>query len=397
MRKVRIGLVGAGFAAHFHAHCYRRVAGFEVELRAVTAAHTDHARRLADEFGVERVYEKIDALLDDPAIDLVDLCVPNNLHVPLVEAAAAAGKHVAVEKPLTGYFGDDWPDQQASIGAVVPRERMRAGALANADRAITACRRAGVRLLYAENWVYAPGIQKARRLLDRAGGMILRIEGEESHSGSHAVYYRRWRTAGGGTLLGKGCHPLGAALYLKQEEGRRRTGRPIRPRSVVAETARLTETPGFQSEQVRFIKSGYEDIEDWGALLVTFDDGSVAQITAADTTLGGIRNYLTVFASNAVVTANLNPNNVCVAYAPDPTIFGDEYITEKIETKAGWTFPSPDEDWVTGYPHEMQDFVEAIANDREPLSGADLARDVVAVIFAGYQSAAEGRRVVIDY
>ncbi|HLH74774.1 MAG TPA: gfo/Idh/MocA family oxidoreductase, partial [Chloroflexota bacterium] len=71
-------------------------------------------------------------------------------------------------------------------------------------------------------------------------------------------------------------------------------------------------------------------------------------------------------------------------------------ITEKIETKAGWTFPAPDEDWVTGYPHELQDFVECVAFDREPVSGNALARDVVAVVFAGYQSAREGRRVMID-
>lgn len=396
MKRVRVGLIGAGFAAHFHADCYRRVAGVEVELRAVAAAHPERARKLADEFGIARAYERVEDVLADPEVDLVDVCVPNNLHVPLIEAAARAGKHVAVEKPLTGYFGEDWPDPNAAIGDVVPRDRMRAGALANADRAIAACQRAGVRLLYAENWVYAPGIQKMRRLLERADGTILRIEGEESHSGSHAAYYRHWRTAGGGTMLGKGCHPLGAALYLKRVEGLRRLGRPIRARSVVAETARLTRTPGFESESIHYIKSGYEDIEDWATLLITFDDGTVAQITAADTTLGGIRNYLTVFASNAVVSANINPNNVCTAYAPEAAIFGDEYITEKIETKAGWTFPAPDEDWVTGYPHEMQDFVEAIAFDREPLSDAHLARDVVAVIFAGYQSAAEGRRIVIE-
>ncbi|MGH2457559.1 MAG: Gfo/Idh/MocA family protein [Chloroflexota bacterium] len=396
MKKIRIGLVGAGFAASFHAQCYRRVAGVEVELRAVTAAHRERAQKLADEFGIERVDGSVDALLADPEVDLVDVCAPNNLHAPLIEAAAAAGKHVAVEKPLTGYFGDDWPDPNARIGDVVPGARMRAGALANADRALAACERANVRLLYAENWVYAPGVQKVRRLLEQAGGTILRIEGEESHSGSHAAYYRRWRTAGGGTLLGKGCHPLGATLYLKRVEGQRRNGVPIRPRGVVAETARLTRTPGFEREAVHYIKHGYDDIEDWASILVTFDDGTVAQITASDTTLGGIRNYLTVFASNAVATVNVNPNNLCVAYAPDASIFGDEYITEKIETKAGWSFPAPDENWVTGYPHEIQDFVEAVVNDREPLSGAALARDVIAVVFAGYESAAEGKRVVID-
>ena len=125
MKRVRIGLLGAGFAARFHAECYRRVAGVEVELRGVAAGHPEHARRFAEELRVERAYDSAEELLADAAIDLVDVCAPNYLHVPLVEAAAAAGKHVAVEKPLTGYFGEDWPDPNALIGDVVPREQMR--------------------------------------------------------------------------------------------------------------------------------------------------------------------------------------------------------------------------------------------------------------------------------
>ena len=48
---------------------------------------------------------------------------------------------------------------------------------------------------------------------------------------------------------------------------------------------------------------------------------------------------------------------------------------------------------MTGYPQEIQDFVECLAGSREPLSGAGLARDVTAVIYGAYLSAAEGRRV----
>jgi predicted dehydrogenase len=66
---------------------------------------------------------------------------------------------------------------------------------------------------------------------------------------------------------------------------------------------------------------------------------------------------------------------------------------EKLETKAGWSSPQPDEHWMTGYPDEMQDFAEAVAFGREPLSGADLARDVTAVLYGAYLSAAQGRRV----
>src|SRR3989304_2671152 len=98
-------------------------------------------------------------------------------------------------------------------------------ALASGDEIIAACQEAGVRLCYAENWVYAPPIQRARRLLPAAGGPILRIVGEESHGGTHAPINKRWETGGGGSLIGKGCHPLSAALYLKADEGRRLPGR----------------------------------------------------------------------------------------------------------------------------------------------------------------------------
>ena len=79
-----------------------------------------------------------------------------------------------------------------------------------------------------------------------------------------------------------------------------------------------------------------------------------------------MRNLLTVFASNAVVEANLNPNTAVRAYAPDATVFEPEYLSEKLETKAGWSYPSPDEDWMEGYPQELQDFAEAIAQGRPP-------------------------------
>jgi predicted dehydrogenase len=81
-----------------------------------------------------------------------------------------------VEKPLTGCFAP----------ASTPRAEMLHRALASGDEIIVACREAGVRLCYAENWVYAPPIQRARRLLTAAGGPILRIVGKESHGGTHA-------------------------------------------------------------------------------------------------------------------------------------------------------------------------------------------------------------------
>ena len=382
--RVRVGMVGAGFVARLHAEAYRQVHGVEVELSWVAAARPERAAAFAAEFGARQTAVDARTIFSDPAVDVVDLCVPTHLHAPLAVEAARAGKHVIVEKPLTGFFGP----------AATPRAEMRRLALAAADGVLGACRDAGVRLCYAENWVYAPPIQKARRLLAASGGPILRLVGEESHSGTHAPINKRWETGGGGSLLGKGCHPLGAALYLKADEGRRLRGAPIRPVSVLAEVAQLADTEAFRASAPRYLNTVEgADVEDWGSMLIVFDDGTVAQISASDAVLGGIRNQLAVYGAKAVVFCNINPNDAVQAYAPDPVVFAGEYITEKIETKAGWTSPQPDEDWTTGYPQEMQDFVESVALGREPLSSGALARDVIAVIYAAYLSAAEGRRV----
>ncbi len=381
---VRAGIVGAGFVARIHAEAYRQGRGAQVELSWVAASRSERAAAFAAEFGARRTTVDARAIFADPAVDLVDLCVPNHLHAPLAVEAARAGKHVIVEKPLTGFFGP----------AATPRSEMLREALAAADTVIAACRDARVRLCYAENWIYAPPIQKARRLLAASGGPILRLVGEESHSGTHAPINKRWETGGGGSLVGKGCHPLGAALYLKADEGRRLRGAPTRPVSVLAEVAQLADTAAFRASAPRYLSTVEgADVEDWGSMLVVFDDGSVAQISASDAVLGGIRNQLAVYGAQAVVLCNINRNDAVQAYAPDSAVFGGEYITEKIETKAGWTAPQPDEDWMSGYPQEIQDFVESVAFAREPLASGALARDVIAVIYGAYLAAAEGRRV----
>jgi len=130
-------------------------------------------------------------------------------------------------------------------------------------------------------------------------------------------------------------------------------------------------------------------------MVVGFEDGSVAQINSADIVVGGIQNLLTVYATQAAIKVNINPNDAVLAYAPNADTFGDEYIREKVETKAGWQHTNPDEDWMNGFPHEMQDFCECAITGRAPISDSMLGRDVVAVTYAAYLSANTGRRTEV--
>jgi predicted dehydrogenase len=377
-----VGIVGAGFAGELHAVNYRPLVPSRVALAAVWSRTRARAETFATQHGIPRVFGDVRALVECPDVDVVDICTTTDSHHEIAIEAARAGKHVIVEKPLTGFFGP----------GTVDRVTMLEHALRHADAVLDAVARAGVTLCYAEDFVYAPPVAKLRRLLDASGGAILELRAEESHSGSHAAYARRWQTAGGGALLRMGSHPVGVVLHLKHYEGARRHGRPIRARSVTADVAQLTALPGVAGRTPHH-RTAVEDVEDWSVAIVTFEDGTKATVHSNDITLGGVRNVVTAYLTNAVVHANITPNTTVTAYAPDAAVWGDEYISEKVETKAGWQFPSPEEDWMRGYPQELADFVDAIRDRREPLSGGALAREVVEVIYAGYLSAASGRRV----
>jgi predicted dehydrogenase len=384
MAALGIGLVGARFAAELHAHALAPLRGRECELVAVCARTRESAEAFARRFGIPHAYTDHRALLDRADVHVVSLPVVTSLHHTLAADAARAGKHVIVEKPLTGCFAD---------AAAMPRRAMLAQALRQADEVLEACRAAGVTLAYAENFVYAPGVAKLRRLLETGGGTLLDLRAEESHSGSHAAYAGRWATAGGGSLLRMGSHPIGAVIHLKHHEGQRRHGRPIRVRSVTAEVGHLTRHPAVRDAPRRWLRADWHDVEDWSAAILTFEDGTRATVMATDVSLGGVKNLLTAYLDRGVVQVNINPNTSLQVYAPDAAAWGDEYLTEKVETRAGWQFPSPDEDWMRGYPQEMADFVAAFRDGREPLSGALLARETVEVIYAAYVSAEEGRRI----
>jgi len=387
--------VGAGFSASFHLRSYQQVQRVPVEIRAIASRTRARAEQLAGRYGIPKVYDDYRALLEDPSIGVVDLCVPNALHLPLVLEVAKAGKHVISEKPLTGYFGQGEADPQ--VGATSKRamlDKVRAD-LAEVTRVMA---EHPVKFCYAENWVYAPAVRKALEILDRyvVAGSILEIRGEESHSGSHSEYSKWWRYAGGGSLARLAAHPIGLGLFLKHFEGRKKAGRPILPVEVLADGVDLTKTPAFASVQGSPLVTGWGDVETWAQVTVTFSDGTRGIFYGADDLLGGMESTVDIRLSNARLKLDICPVRLCQFYTVDPAPVQDVYFNEKQETKAGLSFPNPDEEWMLGYPQEIQDFVEAVALDRAPLSGLELAKQVVEVVYAGYVSMEERRKVVLS-
>lgn len=381
MQTIRVGIVGTGFAGRYHVECLRRVYGCQVEIAGVTSLRAESREAFGRERGI-RVFPDVAAML--PHIDLLDVCSPPYVHEDGILAAAAAGKALIVEKPLTGYFGPPGAGDSYR-GDGDPKAPMLAQVVARLTRLAAAVRQAGVFFGYAENFVYAPSVQKEREIIEKTGAQILRLQGEESHNGSASPVYGIWRFAGGGSLIGKGVHPLGALLYLKRVEGKARDGKPIRPVSVTARTHQLTRLPGYRD--AGFLRTDYHDVEDYGFIHVEFADGTVGDVVTSEVVLGGIYDYVEVFANNHRTRCVISPAGLMDTYNPRGEQFKDVYLVEKVSTKEGWSQAAPDENFTMGYQPELQDFISCAAAHAAPQSDLELALDTTAATYAAYVSA----------
>jgi predicted dehydrogenase len=378
---VTVGMAGAGWAGAMHARSYRKVYGLDCRLKTVCALE-DNLEEFARRHGFEAATDQFDDLLRDAEIDIIDVTTPPSLHADMVSRALRAGKNVICEKPLTGFFADrngDNPDKPKRMLDAVMEE---AGAIGH----ILA--ESGRRLCYAENWLYSPPFVRMLDLLAVKRTQVILIEGATGHNGSHAPHANYWKFNGGGALIRQGIHPVAAALHLKRR-ARETIGLEYAVAGVWCDCARLTDT---LPDKLHFAARPV-DVEDWARVVITFSDGTKADIMAGDVLMGGIVNQLAVHGNDASYYCNMTPNNLLEAYYPDADGFDDIQITEKASHNAGWMSPLVAQECLRGYEGQLQDFLEAVAADREPVSGFALARETLAVIYAAYVSAETGRPI----
>jgi len=387
VKKVVIGLIGSGFAARLHCEAYQYVHGVQVWIKAVASTSKD-VNEFAREFNIPDVYTDYRQLLADPEIDVVDIVLPPVMHKPCILDAIAAKKHIICEKPLTGYFGLE--EDQTPVGLHVSRQKMLNYVKHDLEEMRDAIESSGLLFMYAENWIYAPSIQKSVEFLKEKKIKQLFIKAEESHSGSHAIHAPYWSKNGGGSLIRQGSHPLSTVLYLKKVEAMARN-ESIDVISVMADTADISS--GLSEEDRKYLNSRPVDVEDWACTTISFSDGTKSVIFSGDMVLGGVKNYVEIYGSNGVIINNISPNNTLETYFPDEKDLEGVYITEKVQNKSGWQKIFLAEIFARGYVGELQDFMECVLTGRQPISDYWLASVTTELIYASYLSAFENRKV----
>jgi predicted dehydrogenase len=302
----------------------------------------------------------------------------------MIEKALRAGKHVICEKPLAGYFGIDG----APIGTGVTKCAMYNTLLESIERLKTVIHESGKKFMYAENFIYAPGVVKAAEIIRKKKSRILYAKGEESLKGSSSPVAGIWEKTGGGTFMRTGAHPLSAILYLKQVEAEAH-GIEIKAESVIADMGQII--PRLSEYEARHIAARPHNVEDMGTAVLRFSDSSRALIIATDTLLGGSKNYIELYCNDAVITCNLTMADLMTTYFLDEENLDDVYLSEMLPSKTGWNRTFLEDEFIRGYVDEMRDFIEAVRYDREAKSGFGIASETIRIIYAAYKSAETGK------
>ncbi|MBN2302596.1 MAG: Gfo/Idh/MocA family oxidoreductase [Lentisphaerae bacterium] len=348
MNRLKVGIVGSKFAADFHCDSYSR--NDKVEIAAVAAI--DNLKEISSKWRIPDTYEDYNDMMKRDDIDLISVCVPNFLHHDVAIAAARAGKHILCEKPL-------------------------ATSVKDAREVIDVCNKEGVKLFYAEDWCFAPALQRVVQIVkEGAIGDVAYVKAKECHCGTHSPFAKNAKTCGGGSLIHLAIHPIGWALHFLSDQGRNK----------VVEVIGKTNA-GESDNYVHKDNTG----EDWAIGIMKFAGGQHAFVEGNYVTVGGMDDKVEIYGTEGLIKVDLTFGSPINVYSRP----GYSYAIEKTDNTLGWTKPAVDEFYNLGYVAELAYVVDCVLSIKDPMYGvsgpAGLA--CLEIIDAMYRSNKEGRTI----
>jgi predicted dehydrogenase len=345
---IKVLLAGAGFIADIHAESYRRFVA-DAEVVGVYSSSDERARAFAQKHGIPRWYTDIGAALSRSECDVVDICLPNDLHARVTIQAAKAGKHVIIEKPLCL-------------------------TLEEADEMIAICAAHNRKLMYAEELCFAPKYERVRHLVrEGAVGSVYHLRQCEKHSGPHSDWFYDLDRSGGGALMDMGCHGFAWFRWM--------LGPTAKPLTVSAHM------------QTGLLHGARTRCEENSVCIVEFDGGVIGVVENSWAKHGGMEDRVEVSGTGGVVYADLFMGNSALTYSQN----GYGYAMEKAGATQGWTFTNFEEAFNQGYPQELQHFIACVRDDSLPLTTGEDGRAVLEMLNAAYYSARTGCKVALPF
>jgi len=343
IKEIGIGLLGYAFMGKAHANGYKRMPFFFYpppaipRLVAICGRTEEAVAEAAKRFGFETYYTDWKKLIADEKVEIVDNCLPNNMHAEPCIAAAEAGKNVLCEKPL-------------------------AATLEDAKAMYEAVEKAGVKNMTAFNYRFVPAIRLAKKLIEEGYiGKILQYR---------AVYLQEWimdpnfplvwrlrkSVSGSGALGDLGAHIIDLARFLVGEVssvcGMMETFIKERP---------LPENPE---------EKGKVDVDDVFIAMARFKNGAIGSFEASRF-CAGRKNYqrVEIHGTEGSIVFNLERLNELEVYSkkdPDDRMgFRDILVTESVHPFMEHWWPHGHIiGWEHTFVHEIHHFIDCIVNDK---------------------------------
>jgi UDP-N-acetyl-2-amino-2-deoxyglucuronate dehydrogenase len=339
------GIIGCGMISRFHAKAVADLKGAKV------TACFDSFTSAADKFGAEigcRVYHDLDEMLADKAVDIVTICTPSGVHMEPAVAAAKAGKHIIVEKPLEI-------------------------TLQRCDAMIAAAKKAGVVLstifpsrFHESSQLLKAAIDKGRFGRPTMGDAYVKWFRTQEYYDSGA-WRGTWALDGGGALMNQAVHSVDLLLWFM--------GPAV---EVSAYTATLAH------ERI--------EVEDVAVANVKFANGALGVIEASTATWPGELKRIEI--SGNAGSAVVREEDLAVWKFAKETK-SDEAIRQKMasRTQTGGGAADPKAIGHHGHTLQFQDVLAAIKKGKQPLIDGPEGRRAVELILAIYKSAESGKPV----
>jgi len=341
------GIVGCGMIANFHAKALADIRG--AKPVACFDAFPKAAHRFAQNTGCT-AYGTLAELLDDPNVDIVTICTPSGAHMEPAIAAARAGKHVIIEKPLEI-------------------------TLRRCDKIIDACEQHGVTL----STIFPSRFHESSRLLKKA--VSANKFGRLTMANAYVKWYRTqayydsgawrgtWELDGGGALMNQAIHSVDLLVWLMG---------PVE--SITAHTATLTH------KRIA--------VEDVAVATLKFTNGALGTIEASTAAYPGHLKQIELYGSEG--SAVLQEEDIQVWDFAKPTK-ADAALRKRMagKTKTGGGAADPAAIGHHGHTAQFKDVIRAIKNGAKPLIDGYEGRRSVEIILAVYKAAETGRAVTL--
>lgn len=336
------GIIGCGMIANFHAKAIADIPG--AKLVACQDQFPAAAAKLAETTGC-KAYEKLEDMLADPAVEVVTICTPSGLHMEPAVAAARAGKHVIVEKPLE-----------------ITLDRC--------DQIIDACEKNNVvcsaifpARFHAPSQIIKQAIDSGRfGRLTMGDAYVKWFRTQQYYDGGK--WRGTWKLDGGGALMNQAIHSVDLLTWFMG---------PVK--RISAMTATLAH------ERI--------EVEDVATATLQFANGALGTIEASTAAFPGHLKRIEISGSEG--SATMIEEDIAFWEFANKTEKDAQLLAEMAgRTKTGGGAADPAAIGHHGHTHQFEDVLDAIKNKRKPQIDGHEGRRSVEIILAIYKAAETG-------